>query len=282
MSGDRGSHYEIEDYLILTKTYPTPSTKYRETTCVAAFTRAGELRRLFPVPFRLLEGDQQFKRWEWVRMKSSRKSSDRRPESRKIEIDSIIRLDESMGTEHGWRDRLKLVDPHVLSDPGALEARRERSGETFGFVRPTRCRELEITAVADREWTHDELAKLSADGLFDSIDARARTQLRKLPFDFRYHYECDTPEGPKEFSHKVTDWEFGALFWRCFRRFGPKGWEEAFRQRAERDFFEAKQLYFLLGTIHAYPNRWLIVGVMYPPKPPAPSGDRQLDLLLGL
>lgn len=27
-----------EELLILTKTYPTPSTKYRETTCVAAVT----------------------------------------------------------------------------------------------------------------------------------------------------------------------------------------------------------------------------------------------------
>lgn len=45
-----------EELLILTKTYPSPSSKYRETTCVAAINRQGEMRRLFPVPFRLLEG----------------------------------------------------------------------------------------------------------------------------------------------------------------------------------------------------------------------------------
>jgi hypothetical protein len=55
-----------EELLILTKTYPSPSATYRETTCVAAINNAGKLRRLFPVPYRLLEGDAQFKKWEWM------------------------------------------------------------------------------------------------------------------------------------------------------------------------------------------------------------------------
>ena len=40
-----------EELLILTKTYPSPSTTYRETTCVAAINNKGALRRLFPVPW---------------------------------------------------------------------------------------------------------------------------------------------------------------------------------------------------------------------------------------
>ena len=51
-----------EELLILTKTYPSPSAQYRETTCVAAVNREGKLRRLFPVPYRLLDGESQFKR----------------------------------------------------------------------------------------------------------------------------------------------------------------------------------------------------------------------------
>ncbi len=67
----RGTHMfgkTIEELLILTKTYPTPSSKHRESTCVAAFSKAGEIRRIFPVPFRLLEGEHQFTKWEWIQV----------------------------------------------------------------------------------------------------------------------------------------------------------------------------------------------------------------------
>ena len=40
--------------LILCKTYPSPSAKYAETSCVAGMSEAGRLIRLYPVPFRLV------------------------------------------------------------------------------------------------------------------------------------------------------------------------------------------------------------------------------------
>jgi hypothetical protein len=49
--------------LILCKTYPSPSSQYVETSCVAAMNEAGHLVRLFPVPFRLMEDENQFKKW---------------------------------------------------------------------------------------------------------------------------------------------------------------------------------------------------------------------------
>ncbi len=273
------SEFFTEDVLILTKTYPTPSKQYRETTCVAGVTREGMMRRLFPIPFRLLQGEDQFKRWEWVRVKLSTKTSDRRPESRKIETDSIIRLREEVDTSDGWVKRLAVIRPHVVSDPDALEERRKTSKETLGLVEPSRCIALEITSAESADWTEDELAKLSADGLFDSADVRNRTELRKVPYDFRYRYECITADGSKEFRHKVTDWEFGALYWNCMRRHGPSGWESAFRDKVERDFFTKRRLAFLLGTMLAHPHRWLIVGVIYPPTPPPVPREQQLDLL---
>jgi hypothetical protein len=47
--------------LILCKTYPSPSAKYAETSCVAGMDEQGNLIRLYPVPFRLIGDDKQFK-----------------------------------------------------------------------------------------------------------------------------------------------------------------------------------------------------------------------------
>lgn len=278
MTSGKKTGFATEDLLILTKTYPTPSQQYRETTCVAALTQEGDLRRLFPIPFRLLAGEDRFKRWEWVRMKLSRKTSDARPESRKIEIDSIVRLGDFLDTSRGWARRLALIERHKVSDPDTLEERRKTTGETLGLIEPIRCISLEIAAVDNPEWSAAEGEKLRAEGLFDTAEARARTLLRKVPFDFHYRYVCETPHGQKEFRHKVTDWEFGALYWNCVNRHGSKGWEAAFRDKVEHDFFSSRRLLFLLGTMRFHPHRWLLVGVVYPPKPQGVVPSPQLDL----
>lgn len=45
----------MERILILAKTYPSPSAQYMETSCVAGISQDGSMRRLFPVPFRMVE-----------------------------------------------------------------------------------------------------------------------------------------------------------------------------------------------------------------------------------
>ena len=103
---------------------------------------------------------------------------------------------------------------------------------------------------------------------------KGRTPLRKLPFDFHYHYES----GGKIAKHKLVDWEAGALYWNCVRDYGTGGWEAKFRQRLETEFSQ-KDLLFLTGTIHRFPDQWLIVGIVYPPKQPQVRGA-QLGLQL--
>ena len=264
-----------EELLILTKTYPSPSATYRETTCVAAINNTGELRRLFPVPYRLLEGDAQFKKWEWIRARISRTDKDHRPESRRIDTDSIERPGNIIQIKRGdWSDRLRWIEPHIIQKFEALEARRQATGQTLGFLRPTRILKLEITALKETDWTAADKAKLFQDGLFDSVAVKNRPLLRKLPFDFHYQYES----GGRMERHKLVDWEVGALFWHCFRAYGTTGWEDKFRQRLEAEFSQ-KDLLFLMGTIHRFPDQWLIVGFVYPPKR-SPTHAAQLGLQL--
>ncbi|MEH3128283.1 hypothetical protein [Agrobacterium cavarae] len=75
--------------LILCKTYPSPSGKYAETTCVAGMDENSYLVRLFPVPFRLIAEEQQFKKWQWVKAKVEKAKKDHRAESFTIKTDTI-------------------------------------------------------------------------------------------------------------------------------------------------------------------------------------------------
>ncbi|MFL5354160.1 hypothetical protein [Archangium sp.] len=259
-----------ERILILCKTYPSPSLKYTETSCVAGINELDKFRRLYPVPFRLIRDEQQFKKWQWINARIYKSNTDNRPESHKIYVDTIRCDPNSISTQDNWRDRRKWLEKlTIYSSFEAIESRRSQTSESLALLRPKRLLGLDVEKAESPDWTEDERAKLlqaQVQGdLFDQREeAKELRSLRKLPFDFYYRYECDTPEGPIERRHKLVDWEVGALYWNCRRSHG-NGWEEPFRARLETEF-ASKDLMILMGNIHRFQHQWLIISLIYPPK----------------
>ena len=270
----------IKRILILCKTYPSPSARYTETSCVAGVGEDGEVLRIYPVPFRSLEGNRQFKKWQWITARVQRASDDRRKESHRIFVDTI-EIGPALSTDMAWESRRHwLRKLPTFDDFESLErARQRKDGPTLAVLRPSSIVRLEIARVEDREWTPEEVQKLTRaqrqGALFDESDRDVRL-LRKLPFDFHYVYACAGEDGTREFRHKIVDWEAGALYWNVIRDHG-RDWEAPFRARLEREL-PARDLMFLMGTIHRFPNQWLIVSLIYPPRQP-PGAPRQ-ELLL--
>ncbi|PNQ04016.1 hypothetical protein [Sphingobium sp. SA916] len=259
----------IERILILCKTYPSPSGKYAETSCVAGMTESGEFIRLYPVPFRLIRDDLQFKKWQWIRARIQKAQKDHRPESHTIFVDTIALDGNPISTQNSWATRRSELNKLPLfSDFADLEGARQTNGGTLGLLRPARIDRLEITKADNADWTAEELQKLvqhqNQGGLFDDQDHRDVRTLRKLPHNFHYHYECLVDGETRTYRHKIADWEAGALYWRCVDEHGSD-WEAPFRQKLETEL-PAKDLQFLMGTIHRFPDQWLIISVIYPPK----------------
>lgn len=258
-----------ERILILAKTYPSPSSKYSETSCVAGITESGQMRRLFPVPFRLIERGQQFKKWQWIEALVEKAPADHRRESHRIYIDTI-NCQETIETKGNWNARLPWIDRiPSFSSFDDLEASRLTHGTTLALLRPRLLVELLISDADSPDWTDEEKAILLKDemqgNLFTEEEARQHVrELRKVPFDFHYRYICDTPEGEKAFRHKIIDWEAGALFWNCRKSHGAE-WEKPFRAKLGEQL-PGKDLMFLMGNQHRFPHQWLIISVIYPPK----------------
>ncbi|HZH52324.1 MAG TPA: hypothetical protein VEZ16_10645 [Microvirga sp.] len=262
--------------LILCKTYPSPSGKYSETSCVAGMEESGQLIRLFPVPFRLIGDGKQFKKWQWITARIQNARNDRRPESHNVFVDTIAFDGDPLLTKHGWKVRREQLNKlQVFDSFAALEVARESRGVTLGLVRPPKVLGLDITAVDNPDWTGEEKNKLvqhqQQGGLFDETDVKSIATLKKLPFDFHYRYACTVDGKDYEYRHKIVDWEAGALFWNCYR--DKRNWETAFRAKLARDLPSA-DLMFLMGTIHRFPNQWLIVSLIYPPKQPHESSSQ--------
>lgn len=59
--------------------------------------------RLFPVPFRLIGAEAQFKKWQWVSARIEKSKSDARQESPRLLVDTIDVEGSPVPTAHGWR-----------------------------------------------------------------------------------------------------------------------------------------------------------------------------------
>lgn len=227
------------------------------------------MRRLFPVPFRLIEDSRQFKKWQWIEARVDKATKDHRPESYKIFVDTI-NCGETVDTKNSWAERLGWLEKlPTFFCFDTIDAARFTDKVSLALLRPKRLVGLDILKARNADWTDDEREKLLREqmqgNLFSEEDERKQVRrLNKVPFDFYYRYMCDTTEGEKEYRHKIVDWEACALFWNCHRDYGSK-WEAPFRAKLEEQL-GSKELMFLMGNQHRFQDQWLIVSIIYPPR----------------
>jgi hypothetical protein len=256
--------WSTKQVLIVVKTYPTPAHRGVEVSCTAGVTREGEWIRLFPVPFRFLEQEQQFSRYQWIDVQVRRARNDPRPESHNLNGASI-RIVKLPPPVKNWRAREQILAALRRPSLCRIDDERQQYGQpTLGFFRPAHIKGLKIEPTESPTWTASELAILNQARL-DLGGSEPKGQLEKIPFEFRYEFECDHP-ACNGHAMMCTDWEMGQSY-RSWRRTYGSRWEEKFRERYERDMIERKDTSFFVGTVHQHPNRWIIVGLFYPPKP---------------
>jgi hypothetical protein len=264
-----------EEILITVRAYPEPSQKYIETSCVAGITSSGHPIRLFPVPARSLDEDKTFHKFSVIRAKI-KKASDPRPESHRIDQDSIQVIGH-IGTDQTWSTRNERVRPfRVAMSMEELWAQYQENqvhgAPSLALIRPRSLDGLFIEPKDEIDWTEEKKAHLSRKTLFDTGD---RAPLEFIPYRFKYRFRCDE-RSCKGHAMSVVDWEMNQSYRSWFRKYGEKGWEEKFRQRYEHEFFSgSKDLQFFVGTMMQYPANWIVIGLYYPPSPP---GQHQASL----
>lgn len=196
--------------LVLVKAAPQPSSTYGETVCVAGLKGPAERPswlRLYPVPFRYLDGERQFRKYDLVEVTTRDAGGDKRPESRKITADSI-KINANLKS---WASRATWVERATGPSMCALQAgaRENLNATSLAAVRPSQVDDLEF--LAHPGWTKDQLKRFQAyqsqGSLFDEIPLPL---LHSPRFRVRLHYRC---EDRRCGGHQQTiiDWELSAL-----------------------------------------------------------------------
>lgn len=262
--------------LITVKTYPTLSEKYDELVCTAGFREDGSWIRIFPVPFRKLDYQNQYKKWQWIEIDLVKNMSDFRPESyRPTDLDREIRLLDVVDTKGDWAKRKMLVRDKIWFNMTELIAAAKDStiGTSLAIVKPKEIIDF-VWESCDREWNKQKMDKVIANKAQGSLFDEAETRLvfkvvKKLPYDFSYIF---TTEDGKKRKIMIEDWELGALYWKCLDR--AEGNEELACQKVKEKYLNEMwskcDLHFFMGTTKQFhnvgPNPFIIIGTFYPPK----------------
>ena len=252
--------YHATKVLITVKTYPLPSKKTIEASCTAGITEDGKWIRLFPLPFRYLEYAKRFKKYQWIEVRVT-KATDPRPESHKIDLDSIKPLGEPLPTSKNWQIRKEMVLPLATPSLCHLQATRENTEKTLGLFKPRCINELIIEPEEHPYWTEQEVATLSQQSMFDKKYVKP---LEKIPFKFKYRFFCNDQKCNGHIL-SVTDWEIGESYRKWRLRYG-RDWESYFRKKFEDKVIYGFDTYFYVGTTRAHPDVWIIIGLFYPHK----------------
>ena len=269
-----------ERILVTVKTYPTLSRKYGETVCTAGVREDGSWVRLYPVPFRRLGEEAQYRLYDWIECDLLRNNSDPRPETfRPVDPNSLRRVGH-VGTDRLWEERRRvLLETARVYDRLDDLIRGAKANEvSLAVFKPTKVIDF-IWEEDEREWDLKKLEEMRA--LTDQLDLYDDNTWRKtfevipkLPHNFSYRFE-DVDGRRSELQ--VLDWQAGALYWNCLRSCEGDEGEALAKVRAKYfDEFTKTDLHFFLGTTQQFhffaPNPWVIVGVFPIPR------DHQLGL----
>ena len=265
---------QVRKILIVTKTYPSISKKYRETVCTAGILLDDRERplqwiRIYPVQYRDLEFDRKYSKWRIISASIERNNKDYREESYKID-DRSIKLLRQLSTDNEWEERRSFFEPLMFRSIEEIKSQEK----SLGIIRPSSVEYL--YEKTDREWPDSQQAILDQGDILRANNYFS--DLEKIPYKFFYKF-TDGDGTPHKCS--IIDWEIPQLYRKMRDTSKEVSQSDKERDALEKiriklaDQFSKKDLYFLMGNLKNHKNSFVIIGLVYPPFPK----PKQLSLI---
>ena len=266
--------------LITVKTYPIPSKTYDELVCTAGVTEAGEFVRLYPINFRELEYDRQFKKYQWIEVMAEKHTGrDSRKESYRPNCETLRVLGEPIPTKRSgdWSERARYVLANKARSMEELKDRQKADRTSLGVFHPAKIHDLLISD-DDADWKPSFKKELAQARLWDRRTV-TKVPPRKVPFKFHYKFECDDERCKRNHKMMVVDWEAGVLYWRLV----DEGATPSEAAGKVRDKFlnqmcgTDRDTHFFVGTTGAF-GTWVVIGLFWPKKPTSKESGQTASL----
>ena len=263
-------------------TYPAWSDKHFETVCTAGFREDGSWIRIFPIPYRVLLGSDDIKRyhkWQWIEVDLEQNlAHDRRRESYRIRDIDSLKLLQPIDKKANWDLRLRwvLMNKKVYRNMTELLDDTRKDDTSLAVLKPSQILDViyekeDMTKFQEKLKKQEDKyrAELLQMKLFEDEYEMSETFrfAEKIPYKFSYVF---TTEDGKQRTLMIEDWETGMLYRNVFQEYHNE--ETACQKVRERYLKMAKEnIYLFLGTSYEWHMKnaldpYMIIGVFAPPK----------------
>jgi len=222
------------------------------------------LVRIYPIPFRQLEENRQFRKYQVLRLEVRKPRNDPRTNTFRPRLDSIELVGKPISSRDSWRARKEWLLPWANDSMCEIQRERKKTGLSMGVFKPVEVIGITQEPVKTPHWTKAEIAKLSQRDLFMT---KEHNLLEKLPYTWRYRFTCSDPSCPGH-HQGIIDWELGQLY-RNLRRKRITD-PDAVLAYVKRKFLDElcgpnRETYFFTGNMLKRPVTFLTLGVFWPP-----------------
>ncbi|GHD50900.1 hypothetical protein D9V29_11610 [Mycetocola manganoxydans] len=256
--------------MITVKASPEPSKTYGDTVCVAGvWLRDGspEWVRIYPVAFRHLQSEQQFRKYEVIEVDLTRSPSDTRHESYRPNWETLRRQSAKPLTTKARGPILEqLIGPTMCDLRKGVE--QDLTAQSLGLVEVAEMRPLIFEKHGP--WTPKQVQAMtsfmSQPELFGEVDDSP--ELVPPRYKVKYKYKCASAACSNWHEQRILDWELNAL-----QHHNRHASDADLRSLISTKFYDemwnAKvRTYFFVGNFADIAKRrsYSVLGVYKPPR----------------
>lgn len=248
--------------LITVKAYPNPSKKYGETVCCAGIELFNKKWiRLYPIPFRDLDDDKKFKKYCIIKVKCHKATDDNRPESYKVNADSITILDWA-DTKDNWSRRKSIVLPTLSRSMCLVYKEASEHDKSLALIKP-----CSINFCWERANIKDQDIRESCYAQLSFLNKR-KNSIEQIPFNFYYDFNCYGINDCPGHKFPIIDWEIGQAYrsWQSIYRSEELLLEKIRERWLDRICSLNNDVYFYVGNMKRFRKNFMILGVFYPKR----------------
>lgn len=253
--------------LIWGKTYPELSSKYRETVCTGGTLDTGEFIRLYPIPFRYLSNDATFSKYQWIRARIRKSQDDPRPESFRIDPESIVVEDAINTDKFEWFQRKQVVFKNakgIFNSVDDLITQNRKDGTSIGFVKPVKISNVYVENRPPEDYItftrkfEDAKLKNQQGELFGDLSVEEIKNLQFISQRIKVEWTCAS-KNCKGHNMAILDWELYELV----RKTNIHTALDRVRTILNLDI---NSIGFFLGNFRLHPKAFSIGSIWYPKK----------------
>jgi hypothetical protein len=217
---------------------PHCSRTYEGAVCVAGITRDGDFRRVYSVPLKYYINNK-FNKYQYIRYDLLEEHGDSRPESRKIDPESL----ETLGFA-----RMSTIKQIIQNNFKSLDYLQSRTRTSLGIIKP----EINDFKINYRDYTR----KICFTRLKSKKDS-----FPILPFWPKFSFTCEGRRSCNGHNILCEDIELGNFYRKLYDQMHGRLTKEKIEDKLSR-YLSENDVYFLMGTHVQYRSRWLIISLL--------------------